>query len=90
MGSPVASVEQLILLQRAARRDLHKIDMPVLIFMSERDQSVKPASGAYAMQRIASKDKQIIWLNNSGHCLWVDSEKEQVWRKTHEFIAMRI
>jgi carboxylesterase len=89
MGSPVASVEQLILLQRVVRRDLRKIAMPVLILMSARDQSVKPASGAYAMQRIASKDKQIIWLNHSGHCLWVDSEKEQVWRKTHEFIAER-
>jgi carboxylesterase len=87
MGTPVAAGEQLNLLQRAVRRDLGKIAMPVLIFMSTRDQSVAPRSGIYAMDRIASKDKELIWLNNSGHCLWVDSEKEQVCQKAHQFIA---
>ena len=90
MGTPVAAAEQLNCLRYAVRRDLHKIAMPVLILMSARDQSVKPTSGAYAMERIASKDKHLIWLNNSGHCLWVDSEKEQVWQRAHEFITARI
>jgi carboxylesterase len=89
-GTPAAALEQLNLLEKAVRRDLHKIAMPALILMSTRDQSVKPKSGAYALDRIASKDKELIWLTNSGHCLWVDSEKEQVWQKAHQFIAARI
>jgi carboxylesterase len=89
MGTPVAAAEQLNHLEHAVRRSLHKIAMPTLILMSTRDQSVKPKSGPYALDRIASKDKELIWLHNSGHCLWVDSEKERVWQKAHEFIIVR-
>ncbi len=89
MGTPVAAVEQLNLLEHSVRRDLRKITRPALILMSTRDQSVKPKSGVYALDRIASKDKELIWLTNSGHCLWVDSEKEQVWQKAHQFITAR-
>ena len=87
MGTSLAAVEQLNLLEHAVRRDLRKITSPALIMMSTRDLSVKPKSGAYALDRIASKDKELIWLTNSGHCLWVDSEKEQVWQKAHNFIV---
>jgi carboxylesterase len=88
MGTPVAAAEQLNLLKHSVRRDLRKITLPVLILMSTRDRSVKPKSGVYALDRIASKDKELIWLTNSGHCLWVDSEKELVWQKTHQFIVV--
>jgi carboxylesterase len=87
MGTPVAAAEQLVLLQHAVRRDLRKIAAPTLIFQGTRDRSVKLQSAVYAFNRIAAKDKELIWLTNSGHCLWVDSEKEQVWQKTHQFIA---
>jgi carboxylesterase len=89
MGSPVAAGEQLVLLQRAVRRDLHKIAMPTLIFQGTRDQSVKLESAVYAFSHVAARDKELTWLTNSGHCLWVDSEKEQVWQKTYQFIAAR-
>ncbi len=89
MGTPVAAVEQLNHLEHAVRHGLHKIAMPTLILMSTRDLSVKPKSGRYALDRIASKDKELIWLHHSGHCLWVDSEKERVWQKAHEFIIVR-
>jgi carboxylesterase len=87
MGTPMAAVEQLVLLQHAVRRDLHKVSMPTLIFQGTRDQSVKPESATFALNRITAKDKELIWLNNSGHCLWVDSEKDQVWQKAHQFVA---
>jgi len=90
MGTPVAAAEQLVLLQRVVRRNLHQVTAPALIFQGTRDQAIKPMSAAYAFDHISSKDKELIWLNNSGHCLWVDSEKEQVWQKTHRFIAAHV
>jgi carboxylesterase len=87
MGTPVAAAEQLAYLQRAVRKSLREIVVPTLIFQGTRDQSVKPMSAAYALSRIAAKDKELIWLTHSGHCLWIDSEKEQVWQKAHQFIA---
>jgi len=88
-GTPVAAAEQLIYLQRAVRRHLRQIAMPTLIMMGTRDQSVKLQSAAYLFDHIAAQDKELIWLNHSGHCLWVDSEREHVWQKAHEFIAAR-
>jgi carboxylesterase len=89
MGTPVAAAEQLNGLRRAVRRELGKVAAPTLIFMGTRDQSVQLKSAVYAFDHIASKDKELIWLTNSGHCLWVDSERERVWQKAHEFIAAR-
>jgi carboxylesterase len=88
-GTPVAAAEQLVYLQRAARRDLRKITVPALIFMGTRDASVKLKSAVYALEHIGAKDKdkELIWLTHSGHCLWIDSERERVWQKSHEFVA---
>ena len=88
-GTPVAAAEQLNYLRGAVNRDLGKVAVSTLIFMGTRDQSVKLQSAVYAFDHIASKDKELIWLTNSGHCLWVDSERERVWQKSHEFIAAR-
>jgi len=90
-GTPVAAAEQLVYLQRAARRDLRKITVPALIFMGTRDTSVKLKSAVHTLEHISTrdKDKELIWLTNSGHCLWIDSERERVWQKSHEFIAAR-
>ena len=87
MGTPVAAAEQLVVLQRVVRRDLAKVAMPTLIFQGTRDRSVKPESAVHALSHITSPDKELVWWSRSGHCLWVDSEREQVWQKTHQFIA---
>lgn len=87
MGTPTSAAEQVVMLQRVVKPDLPKIAMPVLILHGLRDRTVKTASSQYVYDHISSKDKELIWLHNSGHCLWVDSEKLQVWQKVHEFIA---
>ncbi len=87
MGTPVAAAEQLVQLQRTVKRDLHKVAMPTLLLHGMRDRTIKPSSSQYVFDHIASQDKELIWLHNSGHCLWVDSEKEQAWQKAHQLIA---
>jgi len=65
---------------------LGKVAVPTLIFMGTRDQSVKLQSAVYALT--TSLERQGTDLADElGHCLWVDSEKERVWQKAHEFIA---
>jgi carboxylesterase len=88
-GTPVAAAAQVVQLQRVVRRDLRRITMPALIFMGTRDQAVTASSAVYAFDHIASQDKELVWLTHSGHCLWIDSEREQVWDRTHRFIAAR-
>ncbi len=87
MGTPLAAAEQLVYLQRLVQRRLHEVVVPTLILQSKHDRTVKPSGADYAFNRISSCHKELVWLPRSGHCLWVDIEKEQVWLKAHQFIA---
>lgn len=88
-GTPVAAAEQLFKLQRMVRPALRKIACPALILHGMRDRTIKPSASQYVYDHIASQDKQLVWLHNSGHCLWVDSEKDHVFQRVHQFIAER-
>ncbi len=86
---PGESAYQVSLIQKEARRLLPSITVPVLIFQSSRDALIRPECGRIVHDKIGSRDKTLIVLHNSGHCLTVDSEREFVWQKTHEWIAAR-
>lgn len=42
------------------------------------------------MVHLGFEEKLLLWFRNSGHCLTVDSEKEQVWQSAYEFIVQHI
>ncbi|MDH7489150.1 MAG: alpha/beta fold hydrolase [Anaerolineae bacterium] len=86
---PGESAYQVSLIQKEARRLLPSITTPVLIFQSSRDALIRHHCGQIVHDEIGSADKTLIVLHNSGHCLTVDSEREFVWQKTHEWVAAR-
>ncbi len=86
---PGESAYQVSLIQKEARRLLPSITVPVLIFQSSRDASIRTDCGQIVHDEIGSADKTLIVLHNSGHCLTVDSEREFVWQTTHEWIVAR-
>ena len=59
---------------------------PLLVIYSTRDQAIHPNSARQTYERVPSKDKELVTLHNSGHCLTVDSEWQSVAAKTYEFI----
>jgi len=83
---PGRAAHQVNLLNRRVRRLLPTITAPTLVVMSKRDGSLKFESGPYVIQQIASTDKELVTLHNSGHNLLADGEREFVWRRTAEFI----
>jgi carboxylesterase len=87
--NPGEAVYQVALLQKDVRRLLPSITAPILIFHSTRDGAIRPECGELTYNSVASAAKELVLLHNSGHCVTVDSEREFVWRKTHEWIATR-
>lgn len=83
---PVAAGYEVIKLQKRVRRLLPRITCPTLIFQGLRDRSVVPRGAQIIYDTIASERKELVWLENSGHCLTVDSEREAVWERSWEFI----
>jgi len=88
--NPSAAAHELLKLQRVVRRSLQRITRPILIFQGRQDRAVAPKCAPLLYDSVRSRDKELVWLDNSGHCLTVDSEREAVWGKTHVWISARL
>jgi esterase/lipase len=54
------------------------------------DQALAPDSAQIAHDRTGSSDKTLIWLENSGHNVLIDGEREWVQEETYRWIAERV
>ncbi len=84
---PGRAAHQVNLLNRRVRRILPSVTVPVLVVMSRGDAQLKYESGPYVVDHIGSQDKTLLTLENSGHNIMVDAERERVWARTADFMA---
>lgn len=83
---PMCAFHELLRLSKLVRSRLNKIVTPTLIIHAKEDDltSVKSANEVY--QKILSKDKELIILENSYHMVLYDNEKEFVFEKALKFM----
>lgn len=86
---PLAALASLLELVKNMRRDLPRIKVPVLVMQSKKDRVVLPKSGSYIFQQLSSNDKQMVWLEESGHLATLDVERDKVYNLINEFIQNR-
>jgi carboxylesterase len=84
---PTVSVIQLTALMRDTRRRLGQVRAPILIMQGLRDQTVVPRSAQYIFDHVASADKTLVYLAESGHCIPIDKERRAVGERTAAWIA---
>jgi carboxylesterase len=53
---------------------------------SRHDQSVDPASMPLIYQRLGTQEKRMVWLENSGHIVTEDYDRELVYRTIGDFV----
>ena len=87
--TPMWGAGEVYRLQREVTRVLPEIRQPVLIFQGLRDTSVDPQAAQILYDRIGSSDKEVVWLEQSGHNLLVDAEREAVWARSYEWMMAR-
>lgn len=80
---------EFYLLQRSVNRALSQIRQPILIFQGKRDAQVHPQAPQMLYDRVAATDKTLVWLENSGHNLLADGEREFVWARSHAWMLER-
>ena len=51
-----------------------------------QDHTIQPRSAQYIYDRVASKEKNIVWLEESGHVITIDIEREQVFTEVSKFL----
>ena len=84
--TPTRSAEQALLFFRHLYDDLPDIRLPVLLMHSRHDTAVDPATMPLVYERLGTKEKQMVWLENSGHIITEDYDRQFVYTSIHNFI----
>ncbi|PWB53884.1 MAG: carboxylesterase [Anaerolineales bacterium] len=83
---PVKGIIQLRDLLAEMRNSLPSIKAPALIIQSRQDTSAVPASAEKILAALGSSDKQVFWVENSGHVITREPDRFLVFAKADEFI----
>ncbi len=83
---PTFALESLLQFLAVLRGELAAVTVPTLLIHSRNDQAVPPSNMPYIYEHIASQDKAMCWIEDSGHVLTVDYQKETVFEKVYQFI----
>ena len=83
---PLYAAHELLKLARHVRRTLHQVTCPTLVIHSTGDSAIHAQSALRTLTRVGSRDRQMLSLNGSGHCITVDAEWRAVAGRTLEFI----
>jgi carboxylesterase len=85
--TPNRSNEQAVLFFQHLYEDLPEVHTPTLLMHSRHDRTVDPATMPRIYERLGAEDKQMVWLENSGHVVTVDYDRELVCAAIERFIA---
>lgn len=83
---PLKSVHELNKLTSLVRRNLNKVNKPLLIVHSHNDQTVDEKSIEILSSNVSSKVVEKVFLNKSGHNITVECEKEKVFNSVIRFL----
>ncbi len=83
---PLAPLASLMELLQTVKKELPEITEPVLLIQSRVEHTVIPDSATYIYEHIGSSDKDLLWLDSSGHMAILGDEREKIFSRIHEFI----
>ncbi len=87
---PTKAILQFNNLLEVMRKSLPKVTIPTLLIHAIKDAGVIPENMDLIYKNLgtAQEDKKKIWLENSGHVVTRDMEKELEFKSIHEFIQL--
>lgn len=85
--TPLSSLSSLLELVKHVTRLLPSVTVPALIVQSTNEHTVEPESAQYIYDKLGSTEKQLIWLNKSGHIVTLDLERDYVFQLLGQFLA---
>ncbi|HMM19454.1 MAG TPA: alpha/beta fold hydrolase [Selenomonadales bacterium] len=85
--TPLSSLNSLLELIKQVDGLLPAIAAPALVMQSRSEHTVLPASASHIYERLGSQEKELAWLDRSGHVITLDIEREQVYQAIGEFFA---
>lgn len=83
---PLASVAELIRLQAIVKADLAQVTAPILVSHGRLDRTAHPRDAEQIYAQVASRQKEILYLDRSGHVSTVDYDGEALALAAGEFL----
>lgn len=82
---PVSCMHQNHLLAKHVMAILDKINVPICLLQARDDDVTSPKNSYYIFDRIGSKDKEIVFFEDSYHIITADQERDKVAEKAISF-----
>lgn len=85
---PTRAVAELNSLLTAMRQALPQVTAPALLIQSHKDESlgVSPTAMTQIHDQLGSTEKQMVWLEESGHVVTQDVERDRVFELVDDFV----
>jgi carboxylesterase len=84
---PLPAVNQLLLLTAEVRAHLSRVSAPAQLIFSRLDPTVPPRNAELLLRGLGSGERELHWLEASGHVLPVDAERALVAQKAVDFLS---
>jgi carboxylesterase len=84
--NPVKGVAELHKLQKRIQKGLKDITQPIIVFTGEHDRTIAPDSAQIILDKVNSQIKQHFHMDDSGHCIILDHEIDQVAEHSLDFL----
>ncbi len=83
---PLAAVHSLLRLARRVRKDLPRVQAPILALQGDRDRWVAPDSARYILERVSSPVRKLIMLPGRHHMITLENGREQVFHAVQQWV----
>jgi len=83
---PTRSLIELNKVVITMRAELDKVTAPVLFVQSHQDKVISPGCMDYLYEHVGSKNKSRMWVENSGHVVIREPEREKVFLEVKNFL----
>jgi carboxylesterase len=88
-ATPLAAVSELVALQAQVVADLARVGNPILVAHGRHDRTALPRDAARIHATVSSSERELFYLERSGHVATVDYDGQALARAAVEFIARR-
>ncbi|MBP2633565.1 MAG: Carboxylesterase [Firmicutes bacterium] len=84
--TPIACVHHLLSVIKLVSEQLGQLKNRLLVVQSTNDHTVIPDSANFIYDNAGSEKKELLWLEESGHLVTLDLEREKVFEKIVNFL----
>lgn len=83
---PIRSVPEVGGLLELLRQQLPRLGAPVLLMHAVEDRGVSPDNARSIYAQVGSVEKELVWIENSGHVLTVEPARRRVYDLAASFV----